>query len=151
MDSRNLNSQSGSIFVELIVPFPLLLLFLVALVDFGLYLNSYLLLTRAVHEGVMTGIRLPAIQDGIFSEQGVPGEPHAEIYQRVRTTLNSYTGTGKLHGINLSSLLLSSQTFPLSSEIERAVLVRIQTDYESLLGLQISYNLSFTGPYVLSS
>lgn len=77
---RNWLSERGAEFVEMALAFPLLLLVVLGIVDFGLMFQQYEVLTNAAREGARVGV-LPAY--------GVNGNLTANVTTRVTQYLNA--------------------------------------------------------------
>lgn len=121
---RAKSSETGAALVEFAVSFAVFSVMLTSITGYGLFLTDYLLLARVVHQGVMYG----ANQHEITSENQVvetswaqatennwdgldeppPLHSHADIHGRVLTTLVAYKSLGRLGGIDLRQVRVSS-------------------------------------------
>jgi Flp pilus assembly protein TadG len=120
--------QRGFALVEFAICLPVLALVALFVLEAGLYLNQYLLLTRAVHEGVMFAARKPSVTT-------------QQVQTRVRTTIQAYSSLGRLPLFTLNS----DTIIYTPNSTDHTVRVELQGSFSTLLGVLKSFKLSGEG------
>ena len=126
----NRSKECGLAIVEFCIAIPVLVVLCLFISRFGSLAYSYLNLTRAVHEGVMRGIRMDPLAAGADLTPA-----HDAIKARVQNAIDVYAQFGKLSGIDLNSLEIHTEVPDASDPRRGTVRVWVRARSQQGLGL----------------
>lgn len=118
---------------------PVLITFTAAIVDFGIGLNTYNMLTRAVHEGVMYAARLPAV--------ATPAG-QALVRARIRETIANYAATTPAYNVELADADIVVESPAPGDPLADSVRVNIIFRYRGFFRYNFTTALEGIGPYL---
>jgi len=171
-----LKSEQGIALLQVAIVTPVILIFLAAVVDFGVALNQHLMFTRAVHEGVMLAARRPLLTtdanaNGFLDDldlfgidtngDGLPDTPGTVnlVEERIKNAIRSYslnTKAASIIGIDvndtnvfaINSVIYNRSTTALPTPPDDTVTITATLVYRGFFIRDLQMSSSATAPYI---
>lgn len=165
---RPLNDQSGVTMIQAAIVMPLVILFIAAVVDLGICLNQYLMLSRALHDGLLFAARDASTPSNAVA---VPHAPYTcvlpptpvpttqTIFNRICRSVKLYShqslvpafGTGldlEAPSTNFLVEVLDPNPLDPDSVLQRSIRVSVVGTYDGFFIRGLSMRLAGTVPYL---
>ncbi|MCB0334530.1 MAG: pilus assembly protein, partial [Bdellovibrionales bacterium] len=135
-DHKRKNNESGASLVELAVAFPVVILLLFIIVDAGLMLGQYVVLSRTTYEAARLASHTASLEESCYGEKegcgDILGAPaHAQLQGRIQYLASKQSSV--LGTIGITSALETTYSGDNGSNVSNIVWVELESDYTPFL------------------